>query len=66
MANPNADAWDETSPAAGDVVFVGAAQIRNLRGAVRQRFLKEHVAPAASNVGGEHKAGSAVSYIGDY
>ncbi len=66
MANGDADAWDETSPAAGDVVSVGAAQIRYLRGAVRQRLLKEHVEPAAGNVGGEHKAGSAVSYIGDY
>ncbi len=66
-ANTDGDSWSETSPVgATETVGAGALEIRSLRAAVRQRLLKEHVAPAASNVGGEHKAGSAVSYIGDY
>jgi len=66
MATGSNDDWSETSPTAAEVVSAGAAEIRYLRGSVRQRLLKEHVEPDAVNVGGEHLAGSAVSYIGDY
>ena len=66
MANANANDWSESYPTAGEVVALGAAEIRYLRTGVKQRLLKEHVTPAAANVGGEHRQGSAISYFGAY
>ena len=66
MAHTDSTEWNETYPTDAEYVELGAREIRLLRAAVRTRLLKEHVEPAGSNVGGEHKAGSAVSYIGDY
>ena len=66
MANGSSEDLGETFPAGAEMVSAGAAEIRFLRAAARTRLLKEHVEPAAENVGGEHKAGSAMIYIGDY
>jgi len=63
MANTSSADWDETSPAITDPRRNGAEEILSLRKAIRQRISKEHVALAGSSVGGEHKAGSAVSYF---
>ena len=65
MANSNGNDWDETSPALNQARRLGAAEIANLRKAVRQRLLKEHVEPDTANEGGEHKAGSAMCFIGN-
>jgi len=66
MAHTSGDEWNEAYPTNAEAVAGGASEIRLLRTAVKQRLLKEHVTPAADNVGGEHKAGSAVCFIGDY
>lgn len=67
MANANGDAWDIASPVgATEAVGAGANEIRVLREGVGTRMSKEHVTLAASGVGGEHKLGSAIAYIGDY
>jgi len=66
MANTSEDDWGETYPANAEMVTAGAAEIRLLRAAVRNRIEKEHVLPASSGVGGEHKDGSAKIYIGDF
>lgn len=66
MAHSDTAGWDEASPANAEFFALGAKEIRLLRGAARVRLLKEHVEPAAAGVGGEHLAGSAVSFIDDY
>lgn len=66
MAHTDTDGWNENYPAASESVSYGDNEIVFLRGAVRTRLLKEHVEPAAANAGGEHLAGSAKVYIGDY
>lgn len=55
--------WDETAPAAADAHGNGVYEIQHLRVSTRIRLAKEHVTPAASSVGGEHKQGSAVFWI---
>lgn len=62
MANTTANDWDESSPALADPRKNGATEISSLRKSVRSRLAKEHVTPAGSGVGGEHLAGSAISY----
>lgn len=62
MANSSANDWDEGAPVISDHRRLGATEINSLRKAVRLRMAKEHETPAAAGVGGEHKAGSAVSY----
>lgn len=54
--------WDTAAPADTDDRKDGAKEIRDLRKAVGIRVDKEHVACAATSVGGEHKMGSAVAY----
>jgi len=67
MANTEAADWDELSPvSATEAVGAGAAEIRNLRAGLADRIGKEHIIPSATGLGGEHKAGSAIIYIGDY
>lgn len=56
--------WDESSPADGDFISVGAQEIRDLRIGVDLRTEKEHVAFATGTIGGEHLAGSAKAYTG--
>jgi len=66
MANASNDDWNESYPADAEYVGAGNEEIMFLRGALRTRLLKEHVAPAAAGVGGEHLAGSAMVFIDDY
>lgn len=66
MGTTNADEWSVLYPANAEMVAQGAAEIRFLKTAIGQRLLKEHIALAAGNAGGEHKAGSAMIYIEDY
>jgi len=54
--------WDETLPTDSDDQADGPKEFRDLRKGTRIRVEKEHVLPAASSVGGEHKNGSAVAY----
>ena len=54
--------WDGTVPANSEPVYKGALEIRDLRLGTAVRADKEHVAAAASSVGGEHKQGSAKAY----
>ena len=54
--------WSETTPADTEFVKDGAKEVRDLRKGARIRLAKEHDTPAASSVGGEHKAGSAKAY----
>jgi hypothetical protein len=54
--------WDETLPTNSEYVKDGPLEIRDLRKGTRIRLAKEHVLPASSSAGGEHKAGSAVAY----
>lgn len=65
--------WDETHPASGDLVSAGSTEIIDDRIGVRLRLQKEHVAPSTGTLtgsillgtgGGEHIAGSAISYFG--
>lgn len=58
------DFWDDTGPADGDYLNVGAQEIRDVRKGVENRIKKEHVLPADSDVGGEHIMGSAMAYYG--
>lgn len=62
MANSVEGDWDEGSPVISQSRRAGALEINSLRKAVRLRMAKEHITLAASPTGGEHKAGSAVSY----
>lgn len=65
MANDAAGvSWDAAAPADADLVSVGAQEVRGLRAGTGLRVAKEHDAPAAGSVGGEHKAGSAKVYTG--
>jgi hypothetical protein len=71
MANTSANTWDEAAPSeAADDALNGADEIMYLRQALRLRLDKEHKACAAYSTpttgGGEHKAGSAISYSGAY
>jgi len=59
----NGTGWDELAPTNSELVKDGALEIRDLRKAARIRLEKEHILPAASSVGGEHKMGSAVAYV---
>lgn len=63
MPNTTDQDWSEASPSLSEPRRDGALEIVSLRGAVRDRLEKEHVAPAAGGVGGEHSAGSAKAYI---
>jgi hypothetical protein len=54
--------WDITAPSNDDPISDSAQEQRDLRRGVGIRSDKEHVALAASSVGGEHKAGSAKVY----
>ena len=54
--------WTITEPGDTDPRNEGATEIRGLRAGVGIRMDREHVTLAGSSVGGEHKAGSAVSY----
>jgi len=54
--------WDTAVPANSEPVYKGALEIRDLRTGVGIRMDKEHIAAAASSVGGEHKQGSARPY----
>lgn len=62
MSNVDGASWDEASPALNDPRRGGAAEIRVLREAVRERMLKEHVEPGVLGAGGEHLEGSARTY----
>jgi len=60
---PTGIGWDEDYPDV-DLSKIGNSvyEIRDLRKGMRIRVEKEHVTPAASSAGGEHKQGSAVSW----
>jgi hypothetical protein len=62
--NGNGTGWTESDPQNSEFVKDGANEIRDLRKGVRIRLEKEHVLPAGSSAGGEHKAGSAMTYYG--
>jgi len=62
MVLGDGSAWDESSPNDTTAVKDGDDEIRDLRVGTRLRIEKEHIAPAGSSAGGEHKAGSAVAY----
>lgn len=62
MANTSGADWDEGSPTITDPRRQGAAEILSLRKGTKIRADKEHKAYAGTSAGGEHKAGSAVSY----
>jgi len=63
MSNSTSNSWDENAPQQGDDVGDGATEIRLLRASVRSRIQKEHVTPGDGGVGGEHRAGSGLTYI---
>ena len=54
--------WDTTVPANSDQLSAGDDTIRDLKGQLALRNVKEHVAYATSSAGGEHKEGSAMVY----
>jgi hypothetical protein len=54
--------WDTASPADSALVSAEPVEVRGLRTGTGSRLAKEHVAPAAASVGGEHLAGSAKAY----
>lgn len=56
--------WTETDPTNSEFVKDGAKELRDLRIAARIRLAKEHVLPASSSAGGEHKAGSCMTFYG--
>lgn len=62
MANNSETDWDEAAPAGSDPRNKGDDEIRYLRAAIRSRLEKEHEAPATSDAGGEHLAGSAKAF----
>lgn len=62
MALGDGTGWSEAAPVDTDPRKDGAIEIRDLRTGVRIRVEKEHILPAASSAGGEHKAGSAITY----
>lgn len=69
MANASANDWDEGVPLISSKRREGAGEILNLRKAARGRLNKEHGALITGDVtlglgGGEHKAGSAVTFYG--
>jgi hypothetical protein len=55
MALGDGTAWDETTPSNATNISDGDDHIRDLRIGTRIRMEKEHVAPAATSAGGEHK-----------
>lgn len=63
---PTGEAWDVTSPDEGQVHGNDFQEHQETKLAVQIRNNKEHVAYGPASAGGEHKQGSAVSYIGDY
>jgi len=63
---PTGLGWDENCPAIDDVYGNALFEIRDLRKGVRIRLEKEHRTIAVAGVGGEHKQGSAIVYVGDY
>jgi hypothetical protein len=64
MANTfDGTGWDESSPTPAGYIREGDDEIRDLRKGVGLRLAKEHTTPAISSVGGEHRQGSAVSYV---
>lgn len=63
MANTTANDWDESSPAITHARRAGAVEILSLRQGIRLRMAREHETPGASGVGGEHKQGSAKSFV---
>lgn len=62
MPNTDGASWDEAKPVITDPRRAGALEIQSLRLGVGDRLGKEHTAPAAAGVGGEHTAGSAKAY----
>lgn len=62
---PTGVGWDEDYPDVSDAHGNGAYEIRDLRKGLRIRVSKEHVTLAGSSAGGEHKQGSAVTWIQD-
>lgn len=62
MALGDGTAWDETSPSNSSLISNGDDEIRDVRVGVRKRIEKEHITPAGSSVGGEHREGSAKVY----
>src|SRR4051812_21871905 len=56
--------WSEGDPANDALVSEYPVETRDLRKGLRLRLKKEHTEPATSTAGGEHKAGSAVTFIG--
>ena len=63
MSNSTSNSWDENAPLQGDDVGDGATEIRLLRASVQVRLKKEHVTLADGGVGGEHRAGSGLTYV---
>lgn len=63
MALGDGTAWDEASPTNSSLVSTVDNEIIDLRVGTRLRMAKEHVTPAGSSAGGEHKEGSAVIYV---
>jgi hypothetical protein len=70
MPNTGPDDWVETDPQITDPRQDGALEITSLRGAVKKRVDKEHVAlgvitgGSLATGGGEHKPGSAKVFVG--
>lgn len=64
MPNTTGSDWSAGDPANNANVSEYPPETRALRAAVKARMDKEHVALATSGAGGEHLAGSAVSFIG--
>jgi len=60
------EGWDTADPANTEDVADGAQEIRDLRIGVGNRIAMEHVTPAGTKAGGEHLAGSAKIFVGDY
>ena len=65
MPNTTSADWDESSPVITEPRRDGALEINTLREGVGDRIAKEHVHPAAADVGGEHLEGSARAYNQD-
>ena len=65
MPNTVSANWDESSPVITEPRRDGALEVNTLREGVADRIAKEHVHPAAADVGGEHLEGSARAYFQD-
>src|SRR5258707_719613 len=64
MANDaDGHSWDIASPADDSLADLLGVEGRGLRAGIGARMAKEHVAPAAADVGGEHLSGSAIVYV---